>query len=198
MDDNIDFKDLWKKQSVSQPNIDDLLSKLNHFKKVSLRKLILTNVLLLATCVFIIFIWYRYQPVFISTKIGIVLCVAAMAIYLFFYNKLFSEFKNSDNTKSNTAYLEKLIEIKTKQKFLQSKMLNLYFIMLGSGLCLYMYEYTSRMTKLWSIFTYAVMLSWLAFVWFYLRPKQIKKEETKINALIEKFEAINKQLTTDS
>jgi hypothetical protein len=38
---------------------------------------------------------------------------------------------------------------------------------------------------------------WFGFVWLYLRPKQIKKENAKINALIEKFETINKQLTTD-
>jgi hypothetical protein len=67
-----------------------------------------------------------------------------MAIYLFVYNRLFDAYKELDNTDSNAAYLQKLIAIKTKQKFLQSKMLSYYFIVLG--LCLYMYEYTSMMT----------------------------------------------------
>ena len=74
---------------------------------------------------------------------------------------------------------------------------SLYYIMLGFGLCLYMYEYASRMTTFWGIFTYALMLSWIGFTWFYLRPKQIKKDDAKINILIKKFEAINEQLTTD-
>ncbi|RTY76167.1 hypothetical protein EKL98_02345 [Flavobacterium bomense] len=197
MDNNIDFKDLWRQQAVSPPNIEELLSKLKHFKRVSLRKLVITNVLLIATSVFIIFIWYHYQPEFISTKIGIILAVFAMMLYLFVYNKLVSFYKTIDGTQSNSEYLQKLISIKTKQHFLQSTMLSLYFILLGSGLCLYMYEYTSRMTIFWGIFTYVVMLGWIGFTWFYLRPKEIKKEQARVNGLIVKFEAVNKQLSVN-
>lgn len=195
MDNNIDFKDLWKQQAVSPPNIEELLSKLKYFKRVSLRKLVITNVLLIATSAFIIFIWYFYQPMFISTKIGIILTISAMLMYLFVYNKLVGFYKTIDGTQSNSEYLQKLISIKTKQHFLQSTMLSLYFILLGSGLCLYMYEYTSRMTIFWGIFTYVVMLGWIGFTWFYLRPKEIKKEQARVNGLIAKFEAVNKQLS---
>lgn len=197
MDNNIDFKDLWKQQAVSPPNIEELLSKLKYFKRVSLRKLVITNVLLIATSAFIIFIWYFYQPEFISTKIGIILTISAMLMYLFVYNKLVAFYKTIDGTQSNSEYLQKLISIKTKQHFLQSTMLSLYFILLGSGLCLYMYEYTSRMTIFWGIFTYVVMLGWIGFTWFYLRPKEIKKEQARVNGLIAKFEAVNKQLSVN-
>jgi hypothetical protein len=191
---NIDFRDLWKQQTVSPPNMEELLSKLKHFKRVSLRKLIMTNVLLIATSVFIGFIWYKYQPQFISTKIGIVLIIFAMALYLFIYNKLVSFYKTIDGNQSNAEYLQKLVSIKTKQQFLQSRVLSLYFILLGSGLSLYMYEYTSRMTIFWGIIAYGVTLGWVGFTWFYLRPKEIKKEQGRINGLIAKFEALNKQL----
>ncbi len=197
MDNNIDFKNLWKQQTVSPPNIEELLSKLKHFKKISMRKLILTNVLLSATSAFIIFIGYYYQPEFISTKIGIVLNILAMMIFLLVSNKLAVFYKTIDGTQSNSEYLQKLISIKTKQQFLQSKVLSLYFIVLGSGLCLYMYEYTCRMTLFWGIFTYVLLLAWIGFTWFYLRPKEIKKEQAKVNGLIAKFEAVNKQLNAD-
>ena len=197
MDNNIDFKNLWKQQAVSPPNIEDLFSKLKHFKKVSLRKLIITNVLLIATCVFILFIWYWYQPEFISTKIGIILMVLAMVIYLFAYNKLIGFYKTIDADQSNSEYLQKLISIKTKQQFLQTAMMRFYFMLLGLGLCSYMYEYASRMTIVWGIIAYGVSLAWMAFVWFYLRPKQISKEQAKVNGLIAKFEVVNKQLNAD-
>jgi hypothetical protein len=197
MDNNIDFKDLWKQQVVSPPNIEDLFSKLKHFKRVSLRKLILTNVLLIATSVFILFIWYKYQPEFISTKIGIILMILAMGTYLFVYNRLAGFYKTIDGALSNSEYLQKLISIKAKQHFLQSTMLSLYFIMLGLGICLYMYEYASRMILFWGIFSYVLTLGWIGFTWFYLRPKQIKKEENRVNTLIAKFEAVNKQLNAN-
>lgn len=191
---NIDFKDLWKKQSVSQPNIEDLLLRLKQFKKAGLRSLWITNILLLATCAFIIFIWYTYQPEFISTKIGIIVTILAMVIYVIAYNRLLTTYKNIDSTQTNQEYLQKLISIKKKLQFMQSNMLSLYFILLGIGIGLYMYEYTIRMTIFWASFTYGITLLWMLFNWFYLRPKQIKKQQAKINALIEKFEEVNNQL----
>jgi len=193
----IDFKDLWKQQTINPSNIEDLLSKLKHFKKVSLRKLIVVNILFVVTTVFIIFIWYAYQPEFISTKIGIITTILAMLVYLLVYNKLASFYKSVDSNQSNSEYINKLVTIKTKQQFLQSRVLSLYFVLLGSGMSLYLYEYASRMTTLWSIITYGLTLGWIGFNWFYLRPKAVKKEQDKINDLIAKFENVNNQLKED-
>lgn len=193
-DNNIDFKDLWKKQSVSQPDMSDLLARVSKFKKAALRSLWMTNILLLATSAFIIFIWIYYQPQFISTKIGIVLTILAMMIYVFVYNKLLNDYKNIDSTQTNQEYLQKLISIKKKQQFLQTKMMNFYFIALTLGICLYMYEYASRMSVLGASLTYGITLLWMLFNWFYIRPKQVKKQQDKINGLIGKFEEVNHQL----
>ncbi|SHL24545.1 hypothetical protein [Flavobacterium saccharophilum] len=191
---NIDFKALWKKQTVSQPNIEDLMARLKQFKKAAIRSLWITNVLLLATSAFILFVWYYYQPQFISTKIGIIITILAMVIYLFTYNKLLGKYKNIETTQTNNEYLRNLILIKKKQQFLQTKIMTFYFIALTTGICLYMYEYASRMTLLGVSLTYGLTLLWMMFNWFYIRPKQIKKQQTKINELITKFEDINAQL----
>lgn len=191
---NIDFKDLWKKQAVNKPNIEDVLVRLKQFKKASLRSLWRTNILLAATSAFIIFIWYRYQPEFISTKIGIILAILAMVMYVGVYNRVLSTFKNIDSTQTNQEYLQQLILIRKKQQYMQSKVLSWYFVLLMAGICLYMYEYASRMTVFYALITYGITLLWIAFNWFYIRPKQIAKQQNKINGLIEKFEAINHQL----
>jgi hypothetical protein len=107
---------------------------------------------------------------------------------------MFALFNKVDNASDNAHYLQNLIVIKGKQRFLQHTMMNLYFIMLMAGICLYMYEYTSRMTMTAGIITYAVTLIWIAFNWFYLRPKQIKKQQAKLDDLIAKFEGINRQM----
>lgn len=194
MDTNIDFKNIWKQQTSPKPNMEELLNKLKKFKNENLRKLILTNLLLIATCVCIAFIWDRYQPQLISTKIGIVLVIMAMVIFLLAYNRMFMIFYKIDNTQSNSEYLQKLYLVKNKQKFMQTSMLNLYFIMLFWGICLYMYEYTSKMSSFSGILVYAAVLIWIGFNWFYIRPKTINKQQRKIDGLINKFEEINNQL----
>jgi len=194
MSSNIDFKALWQQQSVSEPDMKDLMNRLRQFKQSNIRRLIKTNILLIATSLFIGFVWYYYQPQFITTKMGIVITILAMVIYLFVYNKMFALFNKIDNTSDNSHYLQNLILIKSKQRFLQHTMMNLYFTMLTVGMCLYMYEYTSRMTMTAGTVTYTATLIWIVYNWFYLRPKTIKKQQAKLDDLISKFEGINKQI----
>ncbi|UHO38847.1 hypothetical protein H5J24_01260 [Chryseobacterium capnotolerans] len=194
MNANIDFKNIWKQQTSPKPNIEELLNRLKKFKNENLRKLILTNLLLIATSLCIAFIWYRYQPQLISTKIGIVLVILAMVIFLLAYNRLLMVFYKIDNTQSNSEYLNNLYLVKNKQKFMQTTMLNLYFVMLFLGICLYMYEYASKMSSLSGILAYVLTFLWIAFNWFYIRPKTIKKQQGKVDELINKFEEINNQL----
>lgn len=191
---NVDFTAIWQQQKVVQPNINDLQNKLNRFKRNNLKKLIVFNILLIVTIGFVIFIWHKYQPQYLTTKIGIVLVVLAMAIFLLAYNKQFSSLNKIDDTQTISDYLKSLTELKTKQKYIQTTMLSLYFIMLSSGIFLYMYEYTSMMTKFWTIFAYGITLTWIGFNWFYIRPKTIKKQQAKLDELICKFEAVNNQL----
>lgn len=194
MSDNINFNALWAKQISIEPNQEKLLVQVKKMKQSNLRKLAIANCLLLATSAFIILVWIYYQPQLITTKVGIVLIILAIAIYLFAYNKSYSLFKNEVHSESNRDYLNDLLAIKSKQVFMHSTMLNLYFVLLSIGIGLYMYEYALRMTMLWGIFTYGITALWIVFNWFYLRPKQIKKQLSKLDAIIDKFESINKQL----
>lgn len=194
MDSNIDFKNIWKQQTSNKPNMEELLGKLKKFRNQNLRRLVFANIGLIATSLLILFIWYRYQPEMITTKIGIIIVVLGMVIFLLAYNKMFMAFYKIDQTQSNNEYLQSLYVVKNKQKFMQTTILNLYFIMLFLGICFYMYEYTSRMTLGSAILTYAVTSAWIAFNWFYLRPRTIKKQQGKLDELINKFEEINNQL----
>ncbi|WP_278380724.1 hypothetical protein [Chryseobacterium arthrosphaerae] len=194
MDTNIDFKNIWKQQTSNKPDMEELLGRLKKFKNENLRRLVVTNLLLIATCTGIAFVWYRYQPELVTTKIGIVLVIAAMVIFLLAYNKLFMVFYKIDNTQSNSEYLQSLYVVKNKQKFMQTTMLNIYFIMLFTGLILYMYEYTSKMSFSSSAIAYIAIVAWIGLNWFYLRPRTIKKQQAKLDGLIAKFEEINNQL----
>ena len=194
MIDNINFKDLWAKQTYIVPNPENLIADIKKMKESNLRKLVFTNLLLIATSIFIIIIWAYYQPQLLTTKIGIILIILAMVIFLFAYNKSLSLFKNHSNSQSNSDYLKNLLAIKAKQKFMETTMLNLYFILLSLGIGLYMYEYASRMKPIWGIVTYAITFIWILFNWFYLRPKQINKQRAKLDAIISKFEMVNNQL----
>jgi hypothetical protein len=195
MNPNINFNELWAKQKTGEPDIEDLLSKMNTFKKSNLKKLIITNLLLITTSLFIILIWVYFQPQMITTKIGIIVTILAMAIFVIGYNQSFVLFRKQTNTLSTAEYLKDLLAINAQQEFMQTTMLNLYFILLSAGIGLYMFEYTVRMTAFWGIVAYGITSIWILFNWFYLRPKQIKKQQSKLDEIIGKFEELHEQLT---
>jgi hypothetical protein len=194
MDNNINFNELWSGQKIVQPNPDELILKVDKLKKANTKRIVYANITLVLTSVFICFIWYYYQPLFITSKIGIVLAVLAMFSFIVASNSSLVLYKKLDAGESNQQYLKTLLLIKEKQQFMQTTMLNLYFLFLSVGLSLYMYEYVSRMSTLMAVVVCGVTALWFLFNWFYLRSKQIKKQETKLNEIIAKFEDIQGQL----
>ena len=194
MSDNVNFKELWAKQTSIAPNPENLIAEIKKMNQYNLRKLVFTNILLIATSIFIILIWIYYQPQLLTTKIGIILIILAIVVFLLAYNKSYSLFKNYGNSQSNSDYLKNLLAIKAKQKFMETTMLNLYFVLLSIGVGLYMFEYTSRMKPIWGLVTYGITFLWILFNWFYLRPKQINKQRAKLDTIISKFEMVTKQL----
>lgn len=192
--DNINFNELWSAQKAEQPSIENLLVKMKDFKKSNRKRIIFTNVILVFTSIFILLIWLYYKPQWVTTKVGITLTILAMIIFVIVLNRNFTLFKDHTSTLSNNEYLNSLLEIKANQQFIQTKMLNLYFILLSIGIALYMYEYASLMNIFWAFFSYGITLLWLLFNWFYLRPKQIKKQQKQLDEIIEKFKVLSKQM----
>lgn len=197
MNSNPDFRSLWNEKTSAVPDFAAVKLSAEKMKRSHFRKIIFTNLAFLFTSLFIIWIWISYRPEFISTKIGIVMIILAMFIFVMSYNRSIPLLKNADSLQSSSDYLKSLLKLRENQNFIQTTMLNIYFIMLSSGLALYMYEYASRMSPEWEIAVYGITAAWILFNWFYLRPKQIKKQTQKLNDVIQRFEGILHQTESE-
>lgn len=187
------LKELWLKQTTEAPQIEDIFVKLTKMKRKKITVLIAVNILMAITIGVIILIWMYFEPKFITTKIGIIITVLGILIYLFAYNQTLPNLMKINEDKNTNNFLESLLKIKNRQKHLQTKMLGIYFISLSVGICLYLFEYVSMMTLPWSVIAYSLTLIWIAFNWFYLRPNIIRKENKKLDIIIEKIEKISSQ-----
>lgn len=193
MNDDRNLSELWSGQTTKPPQIEELFSNFAQIKKKNLATLIAANFLMVATIAFIIFIWFYFKPKLVTTKIGIVLTILGIIVYLFFYNQLIPYLRKINENQSNSEFLKAVLKLKEQQKFLQTKMLQIYFITLTLGLCLYLYEYVSLIQFPWSIFAYLVTLVWIGFNWFYLRPRVVRKQRDKLDGIIKKYENIKSQ-----
>lgn len=100
----------------------------------------------------------------------------------------------ADYSISSNEYLQQLLKLQARQLFLQTTIMNGYFILLSAGLFLYMLEYAGRMHWPAALACYVITFAWIAFNWFYFRPKTIRKQQAKLKELIGKYELLNKQL----
>ncbi|SEB51934.1 hypothetical protein SAMN04489761_1179 [Tenacibaculum sp. MAR_2009_124] len=192
--DHIDLKNIWKQQKAEAPDIKELTNKIKKMSRKNRLKIIATNALFTLTILFIVGIWYFYNPKLITSKIGMILTILSMIFFVLYYNKLFTMYKKLNDFEKNKEYLQNLIRIKKQQKELQTKIMGIYYILLSLGLALYMYEYIVKMTLWLGIVCSTLTIIWVAFNWFYLRPKIAKKEQQKLDIIIDQYEKVNLDL----
>ncbi|WP_294607699.1 hypothetical protein [uncultured Bacteroides sp.] len=190
MENDIDIRELWNRQVVPAVDQSGILGKIESFRKKRIRRTVILNVVLLLTILFIIFIWVYFKPELMSTKIGIILSVLPMGAVLVFNNGLTSLYRKIDEKQSNMDYLNALLKVRSREHIMQTKLMNLYFILLSAGIGLYMYEYTLKRSFIFGVAAYSVVLLWIGFNWFFLRPRMIEKNKRKMEDLIKQIKKL--------
>jgi len=189
-----DFKQLWQSQPTVSTSATEIIAKAQRLQKSIRNKMLLGNALLAATLWFIIAIVWHYQPSMVTTKIGTLLVALAIVMQILASAKMIPLFSKGNTLSSSADFLEQMLSLKKKQAFLQTTIMGLYFVLLGTGIFLYLYEYAQRMATLGFVLSYALTGLWIAFSWFYLRPRTIKKQQIQLNEIIENLQDINNQL----
>jgi uncharacterized membrane protein len=197
MSSNIDFKALWQQQeAAARPHINEVIKKAKGVKRKTRNKLLWLNLALIATIVLYIFVpGFTLSTSMVTTKIGAALVILGIVFFLTVNNRLLvSLFKSKPET-DTFSFLADLLHIRKKQEFIQTRAMNLYFLFLSAGLFLYMIEFVQKMGFTLGCVAYVSLLGWLAVVYFYIKPRTIKKQKAEMNAAIERLQAINDQLT---
>lgn len=193
MNGEVDLKTLWQQQPVAPPDIKALQTGVRKLKQAHRRRLLRTNLLLAGTCLLIIYIWIQYQPQFLTTKAGIILMITAMACYMIVSSRLLPLIRKTETTLPAADYLQELVTLKEKQRYLHTTVLNLYFLLLSAGLALYLIEPVSSMSTRGILFSYAITFAWVIFNWVYIRPRTIRKQQTRLDDLLSQLRKMQEQ-----
>jgi hypothetical protein len=197
MSGNIDFKALWQQQpDAAKPDINTVISKAIGLKRKTRNKLIWTNLTLVITGIITIIVGVNLDTRVLTTTVGIIMIIFSIVFFIVVNNGLYLNLFKSHPEADTFTYLAELVAIQKKQRFIQTKVLNLYFLFLGAGLLLYMIEFVKKMGVLWGSVAYICPFSGLVFVYFYITPKEFRRQQAEMNAAIEKVQAINDQLVT--
>jgi|SRR6218665_2034421 len=194
METNYNFQDIWNSKKTEVPNINEIKSKADKYRKKQLFSTICQLLSLSVTAVMIIAIWNMIDFKMFTTTLGIVLILIALALYIYLFSQNISVIRKINPSISNQEYLASLKKLQHQQIYMQTKGISIYYILLTAGFALYFYEFALRMSTLGGILAYGLTFLWLAIAWFFLRPRQIKKQNAKISKVIDSLELIEKDL----
>jgi hypothetical protein len=198
MSNEIDLKALWNKQPVdAQPDIKQLIMKAERIKRTGRIKLILINLVLLACIVITIYANQLIVNEWLISKIGAVLILVAYLLYLVAYNQLIPLLFKINPERSSQEYLSQLITINKKTAFIDTVITNIYFALLSIGLFLFLVQPFTHVTLFNGIAFYAITALCMAFEWFYLKPRAMRKRQKRFADMIAKLEAVNGQLARE-
>ncbi|MDZ4710781.1 MAG: hypothetical protein SGI89_00485 [bacterium] len=193
-----DIQNIWNSQSQPDfPDINELDKSIRSDRIKMIAKNIFGTLSLILTLVVITLVVSNFDYKYPSTPAGTILVMIAVTAAIAVNNYLLKIILNkADETSDSRAYLEELIHYRNRQRFFQTKGLAVYFILLSVGLMLYLFEFLMMDITI-GITAYLLTSSWIAFVWFYLGPRTIRKQEQKINELISRTRIIADQLSGD-
>ena len=196
MDNLNDLKAIWLTANTdSLPASGEMLRMAKKFRNGKIRhKLIMIFIAVLLAAV-MIFGAINNGLTMVSSWIGEA-CLIVTCMLLAFTNirsiRRFIDFKDS----TNKEFVEFMEQTRRNQLYYYQKTQVAGMGISSIGLLLYFYEIVYRDTVVF-IITYSIAFLYLAFMWFYIRPRNFKRQNLKMDETVRKLHDISNQIKNE-
>ncbi|RAJ74996.1 hypothetical protein CLV59_11042 [Chitinophaga dinghuensis] len=188
------FQELWRsKKSVPAISSQDLIKKVGQVKNKLRSKIVFTTLVLIGVLLYIdIFVFQQHPPKLVTSYIGAVLLNIAIivqtAAYAGFLKLLF---ENASTDAPIHDYLQHMMQVRDRRRFMQKTILNIYYVCLIIGIGLIFIEALQNVSNPGIRIALPVGAAcYMGIMWFTARKNEIKKSEKDLGAVIEKLQAI--------
>ncbi len=195
-----DFNDLievWKRPgSLPLPGAELIMAKAKVEGKNLQKKLLIERLCLLLSVASMaaVAVWIDFR--FISSYIAIFMMGSCVIIFMYYRYKQSLFLRKMDYGRRPKIMISDFEKYYARQKFLNTAGIRRYFIGLNLAFALYFYEviYLSGMPMLWQIITLVIYIFWMLFAYFHLGPRQVKKENDRIEKIITYYKSLEAEL----
>ena len=193
MDNLNDLKAIWlTAKTDSLPASGEMLRMAKKFRNDKVRKkLMLISISILLSTIMVFGAIYN-DLTMISTRIGEA-CLIVTCILLAFTNirslKRFINFKDF----TNKEFIDFMEQTRRNQLYYYQKTQVAGMGISSIGLLFYFYELVYKDT-VWIMVTYTAALLYLAFMWFYIRPRNFRRQNQKMDETMRKLHDISNQI----
>lgn len=187
-----DIESIWKQQKEnSVPDVAHIITKAKKEQKIIVNKIIFQVLSLLVTVPVIIWVLvanpFQKSTTFIGVAIVLFDIIGFSILRLYQMNQM----RKINFTATPKLVLEQLEKYFVFQQLLSTKIMFVYFLLLNLGLGLYFIEVMTPMPLVAIVISLSVYVGWLLFAYFVIGKKQKRKENERIQVLIENAKALD-------
>lgn len=188
------LKTLWNKEKAPvMPEAEALLKKAARLRQLFRLKLIIQTSSLTIIIVVILIAGLKIGHRQMTTTAGLVLMLLGIVSYLITTNQLLPMLLKRGIVESSQEYLRQLILIQQKNEFLQRVMIDIYFILLSTGLYLYLLQFVRQMGTFKAVLCYLIPSIGMAIAWSYSKRREFNKTSAPLKDTIKKLEEVSAQ-----
>lgn len=193
MDNLDDLKAIWHTAKTdSLPTSLEMKQLIKKFRNQKLRNKWL---IIIASClisILIIVVLFITPFKMLITYLGGGLLAASTVLLAATNIKSLKRFYQLENC-SNQQFLAFIEQTRQNQVYYYKKTQTVIGLLWAIGWLLYLYEPVIKYPK-WSIWVYAIAITYVLVMWFIVRPRSFKKNAEKLNATRQRLEKISNQL----
>lgn len=187
-----DIESIWKQQKEnSVPDVALIITKAKKEQKIIVNKIIFQVLSLLVTVPVIL--WVLVANPFQKSTTFIGVAIVLFDIIGFSILRLYQmyQMKKIHFTAAPKQVLDQLEHYFVFQQLLSTKIMFVYFLLLNLGLGLYFIEVMALMPIFAVVISLSVYIGWLLFAYFVIGKKQKRKENERIQVLLENAKALD-------
>jgi len=192
------LKDIWHGQ-VETPKLsfEEILSGVKKFKNSFANKLLIESFGILTVIVIFVLIWIKSDYMMWTTHLSFCIFIFCCLYYLFIQYGDYRSISNSEQLfKRPQDYIDYLKAYRLKRYRLNTTSYSTYSIFIGIAFALYFIE-VYFVSPVWQTIAGVVgILIWFVLCWFMMKI-YTKKEQEKLNEMIEELRRLEKQFDQD-
>lgn len=187
------LQSVWNMADTSKlPKADLVFTEITKFQRTTLRKKWLTVFFALLTAGIMVAVLLIVDFHMLSTYIGGIAIALACFIMAFMNIKSMKRFNQLSNP-NNVEFLAFVEQTRQKQIYYYKKTQFRMMIFCLSGLFCYLYEPFVK-NPIAATLLFSISTCFYLFIWIWVRPRQLKKDIEKLNAVCARLETIYNQL----
>jgi hypothetical protein len=188
------LKVIWHNQIIlPKVSHEDVFRKIQKTKGGLAKRLLIEIISMCIATMAISAIWWLIPFTMWTTHLSIIIFLACCLYYTVEMIGNYQQINYDNLIDKPEDYIIHLKSYKEKRYVLNTRKYRLYSIFLSIGFLLYFIEISFLMPIWHTILALLLTFSWIAYSYFYLMRIYIKREESKLESMINNLERIQKQ-----